>query len=166
MRRLLIGVIGLGLFLGWQASGRADDFASLCAERAAIERVYYRHRSGEKLPFEQTLPEAALEKLVREDQAKEAALKKVYGVEITPALLEAEVRRINATTVSVLLTPAMQCGEELSESGYGKCIDYSPPSDAYGTRTDSCRISSEQPDPGSIRHPSRHQLLGVEFLVA
>jgi hypothetical protein len=98
MRRLLIAVVGLWLFLGWQASARADDFASLCADRAAIERVYDHHRSGEKSPVEQTLPEAALEKLVREDQAKEAALKKVYGVEITPALLDAEVRRINATT--------------------------------------------------------------------
>ena len=98
MRTLLIAVIGWWLCLGWQVRARADDFTSLCADRAAIERVYYNHRSGEKSPFEQTLPEAALEKLVREDQVKEAALKKVYGVEITPALLEAEVQRINAST--------------------------------------------------------------------
>lgn len=81
---------------GWVAL--AEDFATLCSDRAAIERVYYNHRLGGKPPFEQTLPPATLEKLVRLDLGKEAALKKVYGVAITPALLAAEVRRINTTT--------------------------------------------------------------------
>jgi hypothetical protein len=76
----------------------AADLASRSADRAAIERVYYNHRTGTKPPFEQTLPPATLETLVREDFAKEAALKEVYGVEISPALLEAEVGRINTTT--------------------------------------------------------------------
>jgi hypothetical protein len=39
-----------------------------------------------------------LENLVRQDLRKEAALKKAYGVEVTPALLDAEVQRINTTT--------------------------------------------------------------------
>src|SRR6266516_5627825 len=55
----------------------ADDFASLRADRAAIERVYYNHRLGDKPPFEQALPREALERLVREDLRKEAALKRV-----------------------------------------------------------------------------------------
>jgi hypothetical protein len=76
----------------------AVDLASLRADRAAIERVYYNHRLGEKPPFEQVLPPATLENLVRLDLRKEAALKQAYGVEVTSALLDAEVQRINTTT--------------------------------------------------------------------
>jgi hypothetical protein len=76
----------------------AVDLDSLRADRAAIERVYHQHRLGEKPSFEQALPPAALEKLVQQDLRKEAALKKNYGIEITPAMLDAEVRRINLTT--------------------------------------------------------------------
>jgi len=36
------------------AIGRAAHFADLCADRIAIERVYYQHRLGNKPPFEQT----------------------------------------------------------------------------------------------------------------
>ena len=80
------------------AAAMAADFAALCADRAVIERVYYNHRLGQKPPFEQVLPPATLENLVRQDMRKEAALKKFYGVEISPALLDAEVQRINTTT--------------------------------------------------------------------
>ena len=76
----------------------AGDFASLCSDRATIERVYYNHRLGEKPPFEHVLPSAALESLVRRDLHKEAVLKNVYGVEVTPAMLKAEVQRIITTT--------------------------------------------------------------------
>jgi hypothetical protein len=76
----------------------ADDFSTLVADRAAIERVYYDHRLGDKPPFEKTLPTSALEQLVRQDLHKEVVLRKVYGVEITPALVDAEVERINTTT--------------------------------------------------------------------
>jgi hypothetical protein len=76
----------------------ADDFASLRADRAAIERVYYQHRLGEKPPFDQVLRPATLENLVRQDLRKEAALKQAYSVEVTPAMLDAEVQRINNTT--------------------------------------------------------------------
>jgi hypothetical protein len=76
----------------------AEGIAALCAGRAGIERVYYTHRLGEKPPFEQVSPPALIERLVKEDLRKEAALRKVYGVQVTSALLEAEVQRINATT--------------------------------------------------------------------
>jgi hypothetical protein len=76
----------------------ADHFAALCADRAAIERVYYGHRTGPKPPFQEALPADQLRRLVLTDLAKEAALKKVYGVEVTPAMLAAEVQRINTTT--------------------------------------------------------------------
>ena len=75
-----------------------SDFDLLCADRAAIERVYYKHRLGEKPPFAEALPPAALENLVRLDLRKEAALQRTYGVRLTPAQVAAEVQRINTTT--------------------------------------------------------------------
>ena len=80
------------------APARAEDFAALVQARTAIERVYYNHRLGQKPPFEQVSPPPVIERLVREDLRKEAALRKIYGVEVTPALVEAEVQRINTTT--------------------------------------------------------------------
>jgi hypothetical protein len=84
--------------LALAAAGRSDEFGARCADREAIERIYYNHRLGQKPPFEQTLPPATLENLVRLDLRKEAVLKKNYSVEITPAMLDAEVQRINTTT--------------------------------------------------------------------
>jgi len=74
------------------------DRASLTADRAAIERVYYNHRLGQKPPFDQVLPPDVLENLVRQDQRKESVLKEVYGFVVTAAMLDAEVARINTTT--------------------------------------------------------------------
>lgn len=74
------------------------DIATLCADRAAIERVYHEHRTGTKVPFEQAMPAALLESIVRMHLKKEALLARTYGVQITPALLSAEVRRIDTTT--------------------------------------------------------------------
>lgn len=91
-------VLILGLCLpGWSQSTN-EALANLLADRTAIERVYHAHRLGTKPPFEQVLPPDVIEKLVRQDQHKEAVPKKVYGITITPAQLEAEVQRINATT--------------------------------------------------------------------
>ena len=95
-----LAVRGFLLLLTLGSAAWADDFISLCAARASIERVYYQHRLGTKQPFEETLPRATLESLVRLDLNKEAALKRVYGVAITPAQLAAEVQRINTTTQS------------------------------------------------------------------
>ena len=86
------------LLLALSSAALAADSTTLCADRTSIERVYYNHRLGEKPPFEQTMPPALVERLVGEDLHKEAVLKKVYGVEITPAMLAAEVQRINTTT--------------------------------------------------------------------
>lgn len=76
----------------------AGDLAPLCADRMAIERVYYSRRTGAKPPFEESLPRATLENLVRLDQRKETVLRETYDVAITPALLDAEVQRITTTT--------------------------------------------------------------------
>jgi hypothetical protein len=62
-------------------------------------------------PARETLPTDALRRLVQTDLAKEAVLKNVYGVAITPVLLAAEVQRINTTTrapdILVELKPAL-----------------------------------------------------------
>lgn len=76
----------------------ADDFGSLCADRAAIERIYHEHRLDNHQPFEQRFPLPAIQKLVRLDLKKEATLKRRYGVEISTAQIELEVKRIDATT--------------------------------------------------------------------
>ena len=76
----------------------AADVPAPCADRTAIERVYHEHRTGTRKPFEETMPPAQIERLVKNDLRKEAVLKAVYQVEITPALVAAEVRRIEATT--------------------------------------------------------------------
>lgn len=78
--------------------GHAEDISALCADRTAIEHVYYEHRLGQKPAFEQASPAPLIARLVQEDRRKEAALKRVYGVEITAAMVAAEVQRINATT--------------------------------------------------------------------
>ena len=44
------------------------------------------------------MPGEMIEQLVRQDLHKEAVLRKVYGVEITPAMVAGEVERINTTT--------------------------------------------------------------------
>jgi len=90
--------LGSLFLLTLSCAAGAGDFSALCADRAAIERVYYNHRLGTKPPYEQTMPPALVEKLVRQDLHKEAVLKQVYGLEITPAMLEAELQRINTTT--------------------------------------------------------------------
>ena len=91
--------MALGVICGLVASAQAAGTEpSLVDDRVAIEFVYYNHRTGTKPPFEQTLPPAQIEKLVALELKKEAVLKRVYGVEITDAMVEAEIRRINETT--------------------------------------------------------------------
>ncbi len=86
------------MLLACTAAALRQDFDALCADRMAIERVYQSHRTGAKTPIEEALPRSLIEKLVREDLKKEAALKKVYRVDVTPEQVDAEVKRINDTT--------------------------------------------------------------------
>src|SRR5450759_4891930 len=89
----------------------AADLPSLGADRAAIERIYYNHRLGEKPPFEQVLPATTLENLVRQDLRKEAALKQTYGVEVTPAMLDAVKKRFGPDA-QILSSPHAGDGKE------------------------------------------------------
>lgn len=93
-----IGAIAALLLAGCVASGAAPDFPAICADRAAVERVYYGLRTGEKPPFETAMPTELLGKLVRDELKKEAVLDHVYGVKVTDAMVEAEVKRIDSTT--------------------------------------------------------------------
>src|SRR5688500_10695408 len=79
-------------------SGVATEIASRVADRTAVERIYYDHRLGTKPLFEETLPPAQIEKMVKLDLKKEAALKRVYKVDLNQAEIDAEVQRINSTT--------------------------------------------------------------------
>ena len=76
----------------------AEPLPSPVTDRAAIENVYYEHRTGTKPPFEQAMPAALLDQLVRTDRRKELALQRIYGIEVTPAMVAAEVERIDTTT--------------------------------------------------------------------
>jgi hypothetical protein len=76
----------------------AADISGLVADREAIERVYYSHRTGEKPPFEQTLSREQIRELVERDFLKEGVLKRRYGVEISDGQIATEVARIGATT--------------------------------------------------------------------
>lgn len=83
----------LGPSVAWCA-----DEPSLAADRVAIEQVYYSHRLGIKPKFEETLTTTQIAKLVALEVKKEAVLKRVYGVEISSALIDADVKRIDAIT--------------------------------------------------------------------
>ena len=84
-------IVGAGLTKGATLDERIAD-------RAAIERVYYAHRTGVTETFEQALPAAELHRLIKRDVARESALRSHYGVEITAAQIAAEVTRIETTT--------------------------------------------------------------------
>lgn len=96
-RFLILFLLSCLAFLSLAVSSD-EDFGKRCADRAAIERVYHRHRLGTKQTFEESMPRALLEQVVRQDQHKETVLRKVYNVEITPAMVAAEAERINTTT--------------------------------------------------------------------
>jgi hypothetical protein len=96
MKRRPIALI-LVLLLGVTFVG-ASEAPSTVADRAAVERVYYNHRLGNKPPFEEVLPAKTIERMVRGEAKKEAALKRIYGVEIRAAQVAEEVKRMNSTT--------------------------------------------------------------------
>lgn len=92
-----LGLLAAGLLLSL-CGALAEDLPALCADRAAVERVYYSHQIGNKPPFDQTFPPSLIERLVKTDVHKQAVLQRVYGVKVTPAMVAAETQRINTTT--------------------------------------------------------------------
>ena len=65
-----------------------------------IERVYYSHRvwplenRTEKPPFEAMIPAAEIERKAEEPLRMSTALKKLWNVELSPAMLQAEMERM------------------------------------------------------------------------
>lgn len=77
---------------------RTNGSDNAATDRVAIEEVYHRHRIGPKKSFNEAIPSAQIEALVKRDARNEYVLKSIYHVEITPAMIDAEVQRINAST--------------------------------------------------------------------
>ena len=67
-------------------------------DRAAVERVYHRHRSGETRPFDEVTSPSDLQRVVSRDAQKERALLEHYGVTVTEAMVSEEVIRIDHST--------------------------------------------------------------------
>jgi hypothetical protein len=76
----------------------AGDFQVLCSDRLAIETIYHEQRIGVNGSLAEAMPLETLQGLVQFDLRKETALRTVYGVEVTPAMLDVEVQRIETTT--------------------------------------------------------------------
>jgi hypothetical protein len=100
----------------------AADISVLVADREAIERVYYNHRTGEKPAFEQTLAREQIRELVQRDLLKEAVLKRRYGVEISEAQIASEVARINATTRAPEILAELKAALGENASRFGQAV--------------------------------------------
>src|SRR5260221_8363725 len=77
--------------LALAAAGRSDEFGARCADREAIERIYYSHRLGPKPPFGQNPPPATAESLDRLAFPQATGLKKNYRIPNTPPILHSDV---------------------------------------------------------------------------
>jgi hypothetical protein len=100
----------------------AADISVLVADREAIERVYYNHRTGEKPVFEKTLSGEQIRELVERDLLKEAVLKRRYGVEISDAQIATEVARINATTRAPEILTELKTALGENASRFGQAV--------------------------------------------
>jgi hypothetical protein len=74
------------------------EIEQLCQGRAKLERIYHESRLPPKKPFDEVFPPSVIQNLVAADLHKERVLKKAYGVTVTQAMLEEEVRRIETDT--------------------------------------------------------------------
>jgi len=73
---------------------------SLLQDRLAIARVYYQRQTGEKPVFEKAVPVEVIRRNLTLDQLKETVLSKVYGTQVSTAMVEAEIKRIQTTTLA------------------------------------------------------------------
>lgn len=86
----------LSICLGLATSHAVADVPA--SDRLAVERVFHRHRQGNKPPAESDVPAPVAEALVRLDRRKETALLARYGIAVTDEMVAAEVARIDATS--------------------------------------------------------------------
>lgn len=78
----------------------APAVPSLLQDRLAIARVYYNRQTGEKPVFEKAVPVEVIQRNLTLDQLKETVLSKVYGTQVSTAMVEAEIKRIQTTTLA------------------------------------------------------------------
>jgi len=94
------------LLFGAAAAAYAAPSAALTPNdrirsQKAIEQVYWSHRSGGgDSSFEQAVPETVVARKAEDAMLKTSALRRFWGVEITPAQLQAELDRMAAHSQS------------------------------------------------------------------
>jgi hypothetical protein len=98
----LIGTLVLGLAAAAHATSAADLTPNQrIRSQKAIEQVYWSHRSGGgDTSFEQAVPETAVARKAEDAVLKTSALRRFWGVEITPEQLQAELDRMAAHSQS------------------------------------------------------------------
>jgi hypothetical protein len=64
----------------------------------AVERARYQFVIGNTTPFDEVYPRSVFEKRVGRELAEEKVLRKLFGLSVTPKLLEEEFQRIEHTT--------------------------------------------------------------------
>jgi hypothetical protein len=64
----------------------------------AVERARYKFVIGNTKPFDEVYPRSVFEKRLQNELAEERVLRRVFGLAITPKLLEGEFQRIEKTT--------------------------------------------------------------------
>ncbi len=64
----------------------------------AVERTRYQFVIGNTRPFEEVYPRSVFEKRVQREIAEERVLKNVFGLSVTPKLLDQELDRIEKST--------------------------------------------------------------------
>lgn len=77
----------------------------LIPDQRIADRVYHAHRLGSQRRFDEAKPPALIEQRVRKERHKEAALERVYGMTITPAIVAAEVQRILRSQSPIVASP-------------------------------------------------------------
>jgi hypothetical protein len=94
-----MGHIGICLAALLTAAGGAPlSVAARVDYERAVERTRYRFVIGNTKPFDEVYPRPVFEKRVARELAEERLLRRVFGLSVTPKLLEGEFQRIEKTT--------------------------------------------------------------------
>ena len=88
-------IVGLGSGV---VASRELSFDERVDARAAIARVYYSHQIEASRPFDEAVPRPVLERMVREELKRSAALDVVWHAPVTAEALRAEMERIARST--------------------------------------------------------------------
>ena len=80
------------------AAGAPLTVAARVDYERAVERTRYRFVVGNSKPFDEVYPRSVFERRVAAELAEERVLKDVFGLAVTPRLLEQELNRIEKST--------------------------------------------------------------------